>query len=500
VKGRTPAVLRAAYVLIAVLAVARVAYIASGALPLAGDEAYYWLWSKHPAPAYYSKPPLIAFAILLGTTALGDTELGVRVLAPVLHALGVLLATRFLASAVNARAAFACAVAAQVVPLHAIWAIVMTIDGLSVLFWTAALVAGWRAMRDDSTRWWLAGGLCMGLGFLSKYTALFQWLCWAVYFAVTPPARRHLRRPGPWLALAVNAACAIPVLVWNAQHGWVTVGHLAERGHLTARWRPGFRFLLEFVHAEFWLLHPIFAVAIVWASIALWRRRDPVAVYCSCMGVPLVLAYLAYTLRAPVLGNWIAPAVLPLLMATAIHWEARDRAGVRAPRLWLLLAVALAVPLMLVAHDAGPAGRLLGRRPATLDPLVRLRPGPGLAEIASRERARLAAEGRPAFIVASTYGTASLISFYLPEARAAVAGDPLVHTVRGDVPHDQFFFWRGYEGRRGQDAIFVEAEGETPPRRLVAQFASVRDLGLRDVLFRGEVVRRVRLFECRGLR
>ena len=78
----------------------------------------------------------------------------------------------------------------------------MTIDPLSVMFWTAAMLAGWRAIQPEgTTRHWLWVGLWMGLGFLSKYTELFQLLCWAVFFwlwqarAASPAAARSVSGP-----------------------------------------------------------------------------------------------------------------------------------------------------------------------------------------------------------------------------------------------------------------------------------------------------------------
>src|SRR5690349_15209174 len=68
--------------LIAVLIVVRIATAAMS--PLAFDEAYYWLWSKHLAGGYFDHPPMVAIIIRLGTLIAGDTELGVRLISTLL--------------------------------------------------------------------------------------------------------------------------------------------------------------------------------------------------------------------------------------------------------------------------------------------------------------------------------------------------------------------------------------------------------------------------------
>lgn len=105
---------------------------------------------------------------------------------------------RFFAREVNARAGFFLVLILMATPLLAVGSILLTVDPLAVLFWTAAMLTGWRAIQENSPlSAWLWTGLWMGLGFLSKYTSPLQWFCWGVFFAVWPPARKHLRRPGP---------------------------------------------------------------------------------------------------------------------------------------------------------------------------------------------------------------------------------------------------------------------------------------------------------------
>src|SRR5215471_155717 len=79
--------LRLGYLCIAVLLLARWIYIASGTIQLAEDEAYQWLWSKHLALSYFSKPPLIAYTQFFGTLLFGDTVFGIRFFSPVIAAL-----------------------------------------------------------------------------------------------------------------------------------------------------------------------------------------------------------------------------------------------------------------------------------------------------------------------------------------------------------------------------------------------------------------------------
>ena len=51
-------------------------------VPLSPDEAYYWVWSRHPPPGYLDAPPMVALWIRAGTVLAGDGALGVRLLGP----------------------------------------------------------------------------------------------------------------------------------------------------------------------------------------------------------------------------------------------------------------------------------------------------------------------------------------------------------------------------------------------------------------------------------
>ncbi|MFO1478491.1 MAG: glycosyltransferase family 39 protein, partial [Verrucomicrobiota bacterium] len=482
--------------------------------------------------SYYSKPPMIAWLQFAGTSLWGDTELGVRFFSPVIGAVLGCLMLRFFARESSARTGFFFLLIITATPLLSVGSVLLTIDAPSVLFWTAATLAGWRAVQPEGkTSDWAWTGLWMGLGFLSKYTELFQLLCWIVFFWLCRPARAHLRRPGPWLALAINFACTAPVLVWNAQRHWVTVTHVAERAGAGHGWKPAdaLRYFTEFIGGETGVLNPVFFIAAIWAAIAFWRRfrNDARLVFLFSMSAPLFLAYLLWSFRSRTLPNWIVPSVIPAYSLMTFYWETRWREGVRAVRTWWISGLAVGLVMVVFLHNFDLTKTFTGRPvPSTLDPTGRLKGAPAMAAVVDQARQTLSLEGKPVFVIGDHYATSGLLSFYLPEARTNNFDRPLVYYRTSETPDNQFYFWPGYrEQRRGENALFIRQVGlpslkpgwyqdwrhggtnlwnapqlRPAPEILFKEFDSVTNLGLYPVLYRGRLYHTVQIFECRNLK
>ena len=63
------------YVVVAAITLMRI--IAAYHVPLTGDEAYYWEWSRHLAFGYVDHPPMVAWTIAL-FSPLGQTPGAIR--------------------------------------------------------------------------------------------------------------------------------------------------------------------------------------------------------------------------------------------------------------------------------------------------------------------------------------------------------------------------------------------------------------------------------------
>ena len=126
-------------------------------------------------------------------------------------------------------AAFWTVVALNVTPIFNLGSLVLTIDPLSIFFWVAAFYTFWLALEQSPkfSWWWPLTGLLIGLGFLCKYTNALELISILLVLLLVPRLRREFVRPNLYLLLLVFALCTIPPIIWNSQHAWITIGHLA---------------------------------------------------------------------------------------------------------------------------------------------------------------------------------------------------------------------------------------------------------------------------------
>jgi len=531
--------LRLGYLVIVLALIGRWIYLASGIIGLSEDEAYQWLWSKHLALSYYSKSPGIAYIQWTGTHLFGDTNFGVRFFSPLFAAILSVLVLRFMSREVGARNAFVLLLITFATPFLVVGSILMTVDPPLVLCWMWAVVAGWRAVRPDSrTRDWLIVGLAMGLGFLCKYTAAFQLICWVIFFALQPSARAHLKKAGPWLALLIFTICTLPVIIWNAQHNWITIFHVAgdagmtgpkEHLTLTDHLVKSVNYFIEFTGGEFGVLNPIFFIGSVWAMIAAWKRRaeKPLWLFLLCMSAPVFLGHWLFSFHSRVQLNWIAAAIPPMFCLMVAYWsESKARF-----KHWLCAGLVLGITASVFMYSSDLIGRLAGNKlPGDADPahVHFARGGRETAQLVEQERIKFDPN---AFILADHYGITGLLSFYSAPAReAAKSSQPLVYCLDSKEPIDQFPYWDQYnyrKHRRGENALFVihldhyklehgwigkwlrhepVTYRDVPPPRPIPEsvadeFESVTNLGVREVkISDGRVFQRVQLFGCYHLK
>ena len=504
------------------LTLVRLAYL--GALPLTPDEAYYSMWANHLDISYYSKGPGVAAAMWAGTALFGHNEFGVRFFSPLLSLGTSLLLFRLARRMFDENVALWTVLAASMIPIFNVGALLLTIDPLSIFFWTAALVTFWEAIdrpRGFNFFWPLTGAL-IGLGFLCKWTNAAELLSIVLLLALTKTRRRDLLGAGFWSMIVVFALFTIPPILWNVRHEWITVAHLRARGSLDTVKGLSLSELGEFLGAHLGVYSPLLFLGLIIPIYWGWKRArgDFKARFLLAFALPLLALYVFLSLRAAGEANWTAPAFVSLIVLAVAVWLPR----LETSAVWRGLAVAaLSIGLVMsfVVVNTDIIRRLGLPLSYELDPSSRLRGWRTAAHLLDKTRAEMEARtGKKVFLIADRYGTAAALSFYLPHPRIEGPGHPPVYAPESQVPENQFYFWpkydefvtrdkpagedQGYYSEEsgvnpfmGRDALYLtDREQRNPSSSVENGFRSHQLVALFQIQRRGLPLRTIRVFAC----
>jgi len=407
--------------------------VAAAWTPLTFDEAYYWLWSKHLAGGYYDHPPMVALVIRAGTIIAGDTELGVR-LVSVLLALPMSYWIFRTASILfgGIRVAASAALLINVTLIAAVGTMIVTPD--APLLVTSSLVLFCLAKLLESERglWWLAVGAAVGMALLSKYTALFFGPAILIWVLVTPRQRRWLVTAWPYLGGLVAAALFLPVILWNADHQWVSfLKQVTGRAEIS-QFRPGY--LAELIPTQFAFATPLVFILGAMGLYALIRYKTgalAARALINSMFWTIALYFLWHSLHARVEANWFAPVYPPFVIAAAVAgqlvpWQRRAQALADVCLRWAApVGIVMFAGLIVQANT----GVLTGfGRDATVRSV-----GVGWRELASEIEAVRARTGATCLLVPD-YGTTSWLTFYMPRGTCVVQPDQRIRWVNMGEP------------------------------------------------------------------
>jgi 4-amino-4-deoxy-L-arabinose transferase-like glycosyltransferase len=348
-----------------------------GNVELYADEAQYWTWSLAPDWGYFSKPPMVAWAIWLSRALFGDSEMGVRAISALLYPLTAwvlfaLVRRLFKSHPQREDMAFWSALTFATLPMVALGSWLITTDAVLLLFWCLALYFTVVALETGRWRDWLLLGGALGLGLLSKYSMAFYGLGFLAYLLMTPDHRALLRSPKPWAAAALALLLLTPNLLWNARNQFVSVRHTAEISQLDrALLHPDA--MLEFVLGQFLVFGPLLFAGMLWL-IARHRDwlADPRLRLLAAFTLAPLAAFIALSLLSRAFANWAAFSYIGGAALVVAVWI-----GYANHRRWLIAAllVNLAIgAVMYHLHDithaldiqltrkTDPYGRVTGYR------------------------------------------------------------------------------------------------------------------------------------------
>jgi Dolichyl-phosphate-mannose-protein mannosyltransferase len=460
--------------------------VVAARLPLSGDEAYYWEWSRHLALGYYDHPPMVAWLIALFSWG---TKSVVLIRLPfVLCGLGAAVAlAAFTNRATNdPRAGATVALLLSLAPFGIISFTQASPDGPYLLFWAVALYCALRAFQKDGAAWWLALGLAVGACTLSRVLGLA--LAAGLTLAILDwrqPAQSRIR--GGLTAAVAFAVTIGPFLLWNAAQQWAPLAFAFFARHADS---SGSGQILRLVGLYAIGISPSIFVASCLAFAQSLRRRmemDNILIYTAA---PLIVVCIALSFRERVEFYWADGPFLSLLAAIGLAVPLVTRrvaafAWAIAPA--ALFSAVLFAGLLFPLQTYKLAARAFG---------TPLRHG-GPFEIWSFEPAahdlRSDIRDLGMLVLTDGYGLSSVLDFYGGIPPVVIGYDP-----------------QGSESRKAFDvsqtpsaALFFDKEPlATRPdfqRRLARACLRLRDGGTRDYYVDGVLARTYYVTRCEGL-
>ncbi|HEX6269605.1 MAG TPA: glycosyltransferase family 39 protein [Anaerolineales bacterium] len=186
------------------------------------DDARFLAWG------YVAYPPLTPFLARIQLELFGISLVGFRIFSSLAQSIAIVIAglmARELGG--SRRAQVLTAIAVGIAPMSLISGALFQYVSFDYLWWVLIAYFTIRLLKSDDPRWWLAIGLVIGVGMMTKYTILYL-VAGLVGGILLTSYRRHLKSPWLWRGVGISLLIFLPNLIWQIQHSFVSLEFLFD--------------------------------------------------------------------------------------------------------------------------------------------------------------------------------------------------------------------------------------------------------------------------------
>jgi MFS family permease len=186
--------------------------------------------ARHLAWGYVAYPPVTPFFGRLSLLLFGTSLAGFRLFAALAQATALVL-TGLMARELGGGRFAQLVAAAAGLPFCIGGGALMQYVSFDYLCWVLTAYFVLRLLKSDDPRWWIGIGSAIGVGMLAKYT-MGVFVAGLTAGVLLTPSRRYLLSKWLWLGIAAALVICLPNLIWQAQHGFVSLDflrHIHER-------------------------------------------------------------------------------------------------------------------------------------------------------------------------------------------------------------------------------------------------------------------------------
>ena len=192
------------------------------------DELLYMAMGHHPAFGYMSTPPLMGFLAFLIAHVFGTSEWAVKFF-PILSGSLSVLVIAMMVRELGGRgwAVFLACLAFILSPAFLHTCNLFMPVPFDQFFWLMLAYLTLRLVNTQNERYWIGIGIVLGVAFLNKYSILFFGV--SIFVALVLSEHRRLIWSRYFLyALILALVIVTPNLIWQVQHHFPVITHMAE--------------------------------------------------------------------------------------------------------------------------------------------------------------------------------------------------------------------------------------------------------------------------------
>ena len=290
-------------------------------LDLTPDEAYYWELSRRLDWSYFDHPPMVSWLIAMFKAVFGHTVFAIRL--PSIISIFISSRILFLVGKEflkNEKAGFWASVILNLTPAGVALGFITTPDTPLALAWTIGMYTFLKAFNSKSYKWWILSGLALGFGALSKYNMIFFVPGVAITILALPKYRKLVFTGRYWVMVLLAAIGTIPVLYWNAHHGWISFKFQFQHG-LHHNHHSLFHNIGNFLGGQLGsiglFLYPVFWISVIKIAIQSWREKDEIRFFLAWLALPMMSFFVYTGLTSKVEANWPQIAYISAMLISA---------------------------------------------------------------------------------------------------------------------------------------------------------------------------------------
>jgi 4-amino-4-deoxy-L-arabinose transferase-like glycosyltransferase len=462
-------------------------------IPITPQEAYYWYYSLYPDLSYFDHPPMVAYSIWLGTNIFGKSIFGVKFMAAIWSLMtNVLLYRTTLicmqgAKGQEAKGNRAKKTAFLVVILYNLsifahlYALIMVPDTPLLFFWLLVIFFIFKYLNDEQIKYIYFAGLALGLGLISKYTAIAILPSIFLIFLLDGKHRKILLKPHPYLAVILAAIIFSVIIYWNMMHDWASLKfQFTDRSSGLKTFQT--KYLFQLIASQIFILTPLLMVLFFASGIKILKQWRSLITERNLMltGVFIVFGFIFISLRSLVKMNWLLPGYLGFIIATVLVYQKRDL----LKSVWMKIGIVFSLILLILSHliliipnmPLGEGNTWSGWQDS--------------AQKISTIQQQMGGE-KNTFIFTNSYKSSALLKFYLPVDQEVYA-----QNIFGE-PALQFDIWGIPDSLSGKNALFVCTDRYEYGKNLELvkpYFDDIEELKRFHYYFNGE--KRIRTIYC----